>query len=265
MLKMIRNKTIFLVIILVTLLLSSCTSRKNIAYYQNIENLNSQEQQTYEPKLQADDLLSIIVNSETPELTKPYNLFMPSGFERPDFVSISSQQRLQTYLIDVNGFINFPVLGKLKLGGLTRAEAEELLVNRLKSSITDVSISLRILNFKIAVQGEVVRPAVHNITTERVTLPEALSMSGDLTIYGKRDNILVIREVDGKKTYNYVDITKSDFINSPFYYLSQNDLVYVEPNKTKVNSSVVGPNISVILSALSVLASVVSVIAIVTR
>jgi polysaccharide export outer membrane protein len=263
---MIRNKTLLFGIIFTSvLLLSSCTSRKNIAYYQNIEQLNDQTQQTYEPRLQADDLLSIIVNSETPELTKPYNLYMPSGLERPDFVSVTAQQRLQTYLVDNQGYINFPVLGKLKLGGLTRAEAEGLLTDELKSSIKDVSISLRILNFKISVQGEVLRPAVHNITTERVTLPEALSMSGDLTIYGKRDNILIIREVDGKKSYNYVDITKSDFINSPFYYLSQNDLVYVEPNKTKVNSSVVGPNISVILSALSVLASVVSVIAIVTR
>jgi len=263
---MIRNKIVFLgIIFTVVLLVSSCTSRKNIAYYQNIEQLNNQAQQTYEPKLQADDLLSIIVNSETPELTRPYNLFMSSGIEKPDFTTVTGQQRLQTYLIDNQGYVTFPVLGKLKLGGLTRGEAEAFLTTKLKSSISDVSINLRILNFKVSVQGEVLRPAVHNITTERITLPEALSMSGDLTIYGKRDNILIIREVDGKKTYNYVDITKSDFINSPFYYLSQNDLVYVEPNKTKVNSSVVGPNISVILSALSVLASVVSVIAIVTR
>ena len=263
---MIRNKIVLFGIFLTSiLLLSSCTSRKNIAYYQNIEQLNNQAQQTYEPKLQADDLLSIIVNSETPELTKPYNLFVSSGSEATDFTSVRGQQRLQTFLIDNQGYVTFPVLGKLKLGGLTRGEAEVFLTNELKNSISDVSINLRILNFKVSVQGEVLRPMVHSITTERITLPEALSMSGDLTIYGKRDNILIIREVDGKKTYNYVDITKSDFINSPFYYLSQNDLVYVEPNKTKVNSSVVGPNISVILSALSVLASVVSVIAIVTR
>jgi len=178
---------------------------------------------------------------------------------------INAQQRLQTYLIDKDGFIVFPEVGKLKLGGLTRTEAEDVIKQKLIEEIKDVSINLRILNFKVSVQGEVARPGVHNIVSERVTLLEALSMSGDLTIYGRRDNILIIRENEGKKTYNYVDITKADFVNSDFYYLAQNDLVYVEPNKVRVNSSAVGPNVSVVISAISVLASVVSVIVVISR
>ncbi|MNG10300.1 hypothetical protein D3C84_937590 [compost metagenome] len=111
------------------------------------------------------------------------------------------------------------------------------------------------MNFKISLQGEVNLPGTYPVASERITLIEALSMAKDLTIYGKRDNILVIREINGAKTYNRVDITKSDFINSPFYYLTQNDVVYVEPNKTRINSSVVGPNTSVIISAISILVS----------
>ena len=114
---------------------------------------------------------------------------------------------------------------------------------------------MRIVNFKVSLQGEVNLPGTYNIGSERVTLIEALSMAKDLTIYGKRNNILVVREINGVKSYNRVDITKADFINSPFYYLAQNDVIYVEPNKTKVNAAAVGPNTSVIISAVSILIS----------
>src|SRR5690606_36224061 len=115
----------------------------------------------------------------------------------------------------------------------------------LLTYIKDPVINLRIVNYKISVSGQVVRPGTFNIQTERITLPEAITMAGDMTIYGNRSRVLIIRENEGKKTYNFVDMTKADFINSPFYYLTQNDLVYIEPNKTKINSSAVGPNISV--------------------
>lgn len=258
-----QHRSIYILALLVMILVSSCASRERIVYLQNPSAIDATNSKTYESRLQADDLLSIIVNSASPELTKPFNLFMGTVQDRTDV--INGQQRLQSYLIDKDGFIDFPKVGKLKLGGLTRTEAEEVIKQKLIQEISDVSISLRILNFKVSVQGEVVRPGVHTIMSERITLLEALSMSGDLTVYGRRDNILIIRENDGKKTYNYVDITKADFVNSDFYYLAQNDLVYVEPNKVKVNSSAVGPNVSVVISAISVLASVVSVIVVISR
>ena len=258
-----QHRSIYILALLVMILVSSCASRERIVYLQNPSAIDATNSKTYESRLQADDLLSIIVNSASPELTKPFNLFMGTVQDRTDV--INGQQRLQSYLIDKDGFIDFPKVGKLKLGGLTRTEAEEVIKQKLIQEISDVSISLRILNFKVSVQGEVNRPGVHTIMSERITLLEALSMSGDLTVYGRRDNILIIRENDGKKTYNYVDITKADFVNSDFYYLAQNDLVYVEPNKVKVNSSAVGPNVSVVISAISVLASVVSVIVVISR
>jgi polysaccharide export outer membrane protein len=135
-----------------------------------------------------------------------------------------------------------------------------MLEDSIKEYIKNPSVNLRILNYKFSVIGEVNNPGTFKIESERVTLLEALSQASDLTIYGKRSNILIIREINGKKEYNRVDITKADFINSPFYYLVQNDVIVVEPNKTKVNSSVIGPNITVTISALSLLTTILLII-----
>jgi polysaccharide export outer membrane protein len=139
------------------------------------------------------------------------------------------------------------------VSGLTRTEILQLLENKISQYIKKPIISLRIMNFKVSVQGEVTAPGSYNITSERITLIEALSMAKDLTIYGKRNNILVIREIDGVKSYNRVDITKAGFMNSPYYYLSQNDVVYVEPNKNKINAAAVNPNTNLIFSVVSIL------------
>ncbi|MBS7254398.1 polysaccharide biosynthesis/export family protein [Flavobacterium branchiicola] len=234
----------------------SCASKKNVVYYQNIDTLkNSQNTNSYEVKIQPDDLLMIIVSAEDQEAASPFNLktYSPSTNSKLD--AARGQETVQSYLVDQNGEIDFPVLGKIKIGGLTRTNALQLLQTKIGVYVKSPIINLRITNFKISLQGEVNLPGTYSINSERVTLVEALSMAKDLTIYGKRNNILIIREVNGEKSFNRVDITKSDFINSPFYYLAQNDVVYVEPNKTRVNSSAVGPNTSVIISAVSILVS----------
>jgi polysaccharide export outer membrane protein len=167
---------------------------------------------------------------------------------------------MQLYLVDANGFIDFPVLGKIKVGGLTRSEALLLFQQKIAAYIKNPIVNLRIMNFKVSIQGEVTLPGTYPIASERVTLIEALSMAKDLTIYGKRDNILIIREINGVKSYNRVDITKADFINSPFYYLAQNDVVYVEPNKNKVNGSAIGTNTGVIISITSLVITLITLI-----
>lgn len=144
---------------------------------------------------------------------------------------------------------------------MTKSQAITELNSVLREYLIGPSVNITILNFKVTVQGEVVKPGVINVQSERLTLPEALGMAGDLTIYGKRENIMVIREKEGKKTIERIDITNADFINSPYYYLSQNDLVYVEPNKTRMNASKVGPNINVIISASSLLVTLIVLIA----
>lgn len=251
------KKYAYLTLTAITFLFTACASREKMIYVNDIEG-NSQTEITnsYEPKLQPDDVLSIIVNSNVPELVAKFN---------PSLISFQSgatagQQRLQSYLIDTEGNIIFPVIGKIKLGGLTTTQATDTLTEALKPYVSDAAINLRLMNFKVTVQGEVARPGTFTIESERITLFQALSLAGDIGIYGMRDNILVIREVDGKRTYNRVDITNSDFTNSDFYYLAPNDVVYVEPNKVRINSSAVGPNLTFVLSAVSLLTTIVVVI-----
>ncbi len=243
------------------LLLTSCVSREKIVYYQNITDLGDTKN-TYEARLKPDDLLMIIVSAPdgaADEFNLPAVSVVGTSMAGPLDAS-ATQLRYQSYLIDKDGNIDFPVLGTIKLGGLTRTEALQQLRKELLNYIKDPVINLRIINFEISVSGEVVRPGNFNIQTERITLPEALTLAGDMTIYGNRKKVLIIRENEGKISHNYVDMTNADFINSPFYYLTQNDMVYVEPNKTKINSSAVGPNISVAISAVSVLIALAALI-----
>jgi polysaccharide export outer membrane protein len=241
---------------LVFFLFFSCASKKDIVYYQNIDGINSLQNTTsYEIKIQPDDLLMIIVSAEDPEIAMPFNLASVTVSSTANLMSATGQQTIQPYLVDKNGSIEFPVLGKLQVGGLTRTEVLQLLKDKVGVYIKNPIINLRIINFKVSLQGEVNFPGTYSVASERITLIEALSMAKDLTIYGKRDNILIIREISGVKSYNRIDVTKADFINSPFYYLAQNDVVYVEPNKTKINAAAVGPNTSVIISAISILIS----------
>lgn len=239
--------------------LSSCASKTGYLYYQNIDKAVSENDGSivFETKLQPDDLLMIVVSAEDIESAAPFNL-VNTMTTNPLNPSGSSQMQQQLYLVDSNGTIEFPVIGTLKIGGLTRTQAITMLKTRLSQYIVDPIINLRIVNFKVTVQGEVSRPGVHSVNSERLTLPEAIALSGDMTIYGKRDRVLIIRDNNGQPTYNWVDMTQADFINSPYYYLKQNDIVYVEPNKTRINSSSVGPNISIGISALSLLVTILA-------
>jgi polysaccharide export outer membrane protein len=246
------SKALFL-LIFTSLFLSSCVPRKKLVYLQDIDNQDNYDNSLrYEPTLQPDDLLNVIVSAENPEVTLPFNLPQIQG----NYGLNETQSNIKTYLIDNDGFIEFPVVGKMKLGGLTRTQAIALLKEKISFYITNPSVNLRIINFKISILGQVVRPGSYTIPGERITFLEALSLAGDLGLYGKRNNILVIHEEEGKKTYNRIDLTKTDILSLENYYLSQNDIIYVEPNKTFINSSAVGPNISVILSVITVLTTI---------
>jgi polysaccharide export outer membrane protein len=243
----ILSKTVF-IYFFTSLFLFSCVSRKKLVYLQDIDNQKSYDAAVrYEPTLQPDDLLNIIVSAENPEVTVPFNLPQIQG----NYQLNENQSNIKTYLIDNDGYIDYPVIGKVKLGGLTRSQAVAALVDKISFYIKNPSINLRILNFKISILGQVVRPGSYTIQSERINFLEALSLAGDLGLYGKRNNILVIHEEEGKKTYNRVDLTKTDILGLENYYLSQNDIIYVEPNKTAINSSAVGPNTAVYISGLT--------------
>jgi polysaccharide export outer membrane protein len=252
------HKTISLFLVL---FLFSCASRKDVVYYQNIDSMSPAEKSaSYEIRIQTDDLLSITVSAEDAEVAMPFNLGSTSGSS-----ASSGQQAVQSYLVDSNGIIDFPILGQLKISGLTRSEVLQLLKDKIAVYVKKPIINLRVMNFKVSVQGEVNLPGTYAVPSDRITLIEVLSMAKDLTIYGKRDNILIIREIDGVKSYNRVDITKAEFIHSPFYYLAQNDVVYVEPNKSRINGAAVGPNTGVIISITSILITLITLIITTTK
>ena len=207
-----------------------------------------------------------MVNSKNPELALPFNMPMISyqiGSQS------SPQQRVLGYLVDTNGEIDFPILGKMHVAGLTRLQLTELIKQRLTEEdlIKDPVVTVQFLNYKVSVMGEVNRPGSFNISGDRITLLEALSMAGDLTIYGRRDRVAVIRENDGQRTILYHDLRSSDVFNSPCYYLQQNDIVYVEPNNSKAGQSEINQNksVGVWLSAGSILVSIVSLIVTLTK
>jgi len=251
-------KKIILPIVVATVLLTSCASREKIAYYQNIDNTEIINKK-FETTIKTDDLLMIIVSAQDPIAVQPFNLTTNLSVD-PQNQAGTAQRQQQLYLVDDNGYIDFPTLGKIQVGTKSKEEIIQELQIKISKYVKDPIINLRIMNYKVTVQGEVQRPGTHRISSERITLLEAISLSGDLTKYGKRNNILIIREEGGNIKSNRIDITKADFINSDFYYLKQNDVVYVEPNKVATNSSAVGPNVSVYLSAISLLLTTVAII-----
>lgn len=230
---------------------TSCVPRKQIVYMSDLDSQKPIFSTSFEPVLEPNDLLSIVVASENPELTLQFNL------PQLQTVSSSSQQTsIKNYLIDHLGYIDFPVLGKVQLGGLTKSAANKLLVTKISEYFKNPVVNLNIVNYKVTMLGEVGKSGSIQVSSERITLLEAISQAGDLTLYGKRDNILIIREENGKKSYNRIDITNSDFLKSDFYYLKQNDLVYVEPNKTKVNGAKIGASTGLYLSVLSIVLTI---------
>ena len=240
--------------------LASCSAPKEVLYLQDIASIKEENiDKNYEVIIHKDDLLAILVNSKDPELALPFN--MPVVTYQIG-AQTTAQQRLLGYLVDQNGDIDFPILGKIHVEGLTRMQVTELIKQKLMSEdlIKDPIVTVQFLNFKVSVMGEVTRPGTFDISGDRITLLEALSMAGDLTIYGRRDRVAVIREKDGKRRILYHDLRSSDIFQSPCYYLQQNDIVYVAPNKAKTGQSRINSNnsVGVWLSAVSVLASITS-------
>lgn len=216
------------------LLLSSCAAKKDIYYFQGDQSILDSISK-YSPTLKPDDLLIITVSALDLESTLPFNLQSP--YKTTTAVTLGTtgaiNPGLMTYLIDENGNIDFPVLGKIKLGGLTRYEAMDYMKEKLTRYIKEPSINIQIANFRITILGEVSKPGTYTISNEKITIIEALGLAGDLTIYGKRKDILVVREINGKKTFTPVDLTSKQVFNSPVYYLTQNDVIYVHPTNSR--------------------------------
>ena len=253
-------------LLLLTLLFTACQSYKKVPYLQDAEVVlySTQDAQLYDAKIMPKDLFTIVVSCTNPELAIPFNLTVASnaGIAVSTSSYVTTQPVLQPYLVDNEGNINFPVLGELKLGGLTKREAEQLIIDKLKPYMKETPIvTVRMVNYKISVIGEVTRPGTFTISNEKVNLLEALAMAGDMTVYGLRDNVKLIREdANGKQQIVTLDLNKAETILSPYYWLQQNDIVYVTPNKAKARNSDVGNSTSLWFSATSILVSIVSLL-----
>ncbi len=249
-----------LFLLIISAFLASCAAKKKMIYFQG--DLGNQEaNKNYNPVFHTDDVISIIVMGMDAETVKPFNL---PAQNITNSLGGGYSQGIQTpigYLVDVNGNIDFPVIGQIKTAGLTRSAMIDSLKLKLKPYLSNATILIRILNFKVTVLGEVKTPGTFTIPNERVTLPEALGIAGDLLITGKRKNVMVIRDTEGKKTEHRIDLTSKDLFSSPVYYLNQNDVVYVEPNRPKINSSVINQvNAAIIISAASLITAVMTIV-----
>lgn len=253
-----RKIFILIICVLCAVILTNCAGAKKVAYIQGAgeDDMTEYMQATplYDARIMPKDLLTITVSATDPEAVKPFNLTVPS---LTTGTSTYSQPSLQAYLVDNNGQINFPVMGMITLSGLTKREAEMKITDLLGKYLKEPPVvTVNFVNYKISVLGEVARPNTFTIINEKVNIFEALAMAGDMTIYGKRDNVKIIREDEnGNQNVIVLDLNDPSVIYSPYYFLQQNDVVYVEPNQTKAKSSEIGSATSLWISGTSILIS----------
>lgn len=259
-------KSRFLIVMIAAVTLLSCTSSKDnsLAYFHNLGDAASgvlpNVQGNYPVRLQPDDELVISVTSAVPEATAVYNVPMNNPATRSAILT-STNPRSQTYLVDSQGYIMMPKLGRIAVGGKTTDEVREYITEQVAKDVKDPFVRVEIVNFGIDVLGEVRNP--HRVVTGQqcFTVLDALAACGDLTEYGKRDRVYVIRTEGNQRTYHRLDLTNSEVFSSPYFYMQQNDVVYVEPNQIRIDNSKYNQNNAFKLSVISTIVSSVSVVA----
>lgn len=224
-----KSIPIFLTFACITAIVCSCSSSREVLYFQDIENKRQLNAfQNYEPLIKKDDLLNIIVSGPNKDVTMPYNLTLVENT-----MGVNSTY---PYLVDAEGNINFPILGKLHVEGMTRRQLEDLLTEKISKDVKNPIVVISFQNYRVTILGEVNSPGTYIIPSEKTTILQALGMAGDLTISGKRNNILLIREKEGKIESTKIDLRKSDILTSPNYYVYQNDVIYVSPISSRISS-----------------------------
>lgn len=235
---MIRNYIAsFFSLVFLTLLLTSCINEKKAIYFNDVNNESIQSKMdAIDPVIQKNDLLSISVSSLSPEASAVFN--SPNTGGSSSFTANNINIPIG-YLVGPEGFIQFPVIGNIKAAGLTKTQLRDTLTKLIteKKLLIDPIVNIRQLNFRVTVLGEVARPAVINVPSEKISLLEALGQAGDITIDAKRNNVLLIREENAEKITRRIDLNSKQFLSSPYYYLKSNDIVYVEPNKNRIANS----------------------------
>ena len=246
------------------LAVTSCSTPKNVAYIQNSDDVDyAKSEFLYDARIMPKDILTITVNTVNPEASEPFNLLIHNTLNASRTIATSGGS-LQTYLVDNNGCIDFPVVGTLQVGGLTKSMCEKLIhdkIQRYMNAEENPIVTVRMSNYKISVIGEVNRPGMFNVGNEKISIFEALAQAGDLSIYGVRDRVKLIREnAKGRKEIHTINLNDANIVNSPYYYLQQNDVVYVEPNQVKARNSAIGTSTTIWISVTGALVSLASLI-----
>ena len=263
-----KNKSFIIIFSFVLFFLSSCSSKKKLDYLQNIESVALEASiKNAKSTIQPNDQLVILVTAKDMDVVKPFNQNFSSGqilqYSIPsNNAPTQSQTSISgpTYVVDSNGNIEFPVIGKINTENKTTEELRDILKKEISKYVVNPQVSVKNTNYKITVLGEVNRPGTYNIPEAQTTLLEVMGLAGDLTIYGNRNDVLVIRNVDGVITKQRLDLTKADFINSPYFYLKQNDVIIVSPNETKQKTSRLDPNTGIYISVASIVVTILALI-----
>ncbi len=254
----------FSFLIFASLLITGCGSVKNVAYLQNSDSISFEQSRfLYDARIMPKDQITISVNTTNPEASLPFNLLLQNAYSQGRTVS-SYGGTLMPYLVDNDGYINFPIVGRLHVAGLTKSEAERMVTEKIRPYMAETEnpvVTVTMASYSVSGLGEVARPGSFQVAREKITIFEALAQAGDLTIYGVRDRVKLIREdATGKKEIHTLNLMDANIINSPYYYLQQNDVVYVEPNKVKAQNSKVGQTTTLWFSTTSILISMASLL-----
>ncbi len=244
------------------ILLSSCSTKKDLAYFDDIKDIKSGKllSSDYQIKIEPNDELTIWVSSLVPEASIQFNNIAPSRMEM-EMTDVTTTARSLNYIVDKEGYIYFPGLGEIKVEGMTTMELKKYLVEHISKTVKDPQVSVILQNFKVNVLGEVKEPKTVKVTGEKFSVFDALAECGDLTEYGRRDGVLIVRQTpEGETVYQRLNLHDSSITGSPFFYLKQNDVVYVEPNNIKQDNSKYNQNNGYKLSVISTIVSAVSVI-----
>lgn len=257
------------VVMTIVLLMGSCKSAKQVAYFQNLDSVSlAASKGLYDAHIMPKDLLTITVVTSDPTTSKPFNLAIQNTLGTDGRLGSTTGSLLQ-YLVDNDGNIQFPIVGSLHVAGLTKNECQDLIKSKVKPYLAESEnpvVTVSMSSYRVTVAGEVTRPSVVPVSTEKMSVLEALAQAGDLTIYGRRDNVLLIREdANGQKEAHRLNLNDANIINSPYYYVQQNDYIYVEPNKTKAKNSDIGQSTTLWFSFVSILTSVASLVVNIVR
>ena len=255
-----RKKYVLFLIFGSQIIFGSCADTKKITYFPELgEGLIPSSAVNLEPVINKGDILSISVTSPNPEATVMFNA--PNMAANQTTAAAGNISPSSGYLVNQDGFIEFPALGKIMAAGTTKQKLKDDITQKLLDSklLVDPIVSIRLLNYRVTVLGEVARPTVVTVPNERISILEALGLAGDITIYGKKENVLLIREEKGSKVIKRINLNSSEIFSSPYYYLKSNDVIYVEPNQAKVASASQGRQlVPTILAALSLVAIILT-------